>query len=358
MELNKQITKPAAVTVLAITAAISISISAIYLHSLRKQYASMEQDSPESAITEYFSKINQKSYDELYQEAEEISPDSNSEETYVQKLQSVYDGVNTDAIVYSLESSDDSSYTYALTYHNADFGKLLIRQNSEGKWIASTLFEGNETWKIEVPSGLTLLVNGSPVSSDLIISSQAVPDNFSGMYDQSSVLLVDIYELTNLLDQPEVSVEGDDGYTVLKDVSSNTLFVGKASEDQTIIQAMIEDTQTAAAYPAQDASLSDVAAVSVTNSDWYSRISTLENYWFTDHTESSFSNQSVANLIQQSDNTALAYVTMDYYATNGEVERTWHCGYQVSLINLDGSWKIAQMTVDQELNAARAESDN
>ena len=69
MELNKQITKPAAVTVLAITAAISISISAIYLHSLRKQYASMEQDSPESAITEYFSKINQKSYDELYQEA-------------------------------------------------------------------------------------------------------------------------------------------------------------------------------------------------------------------------------------------------------------------------------------------------
>ena len=66
MELNKQITKPAAVTVLAITAAISISISAIYLHSLRKQYASMEQDSPESAITEYFSKINQKSYDELY----------------------------------------------------------------------------------------------------------------------------------------------------------------------------------------------------------------------------------------------------------------------------------------------------
>ena len=49
---------------------------------------------------------------------------------------------------------------------------------------------------------------------------------------------------------------------------------------------------------------------------------------------------------------------LDYYATNGEVERTWYCGYQVSLINLDGSWKIAQMTVDQELNAARAESGN
>lgn len=350
MELNKQITKPAAVTVLAITAAISISISAIYLHSLRKQYASMEQDSPESAITEYFRKIHQKSYDELYQEAEEISPDSNSEETYVQKLQSVYDGVSTDAIDYSLESSDDSSYTYALRYHNTDFGKLLIRQNQEGKWIASTLFEGNETWKIEVPSGLTLLVNGSPVSSDQMISSAAVPDNFSGMYDQSVVPLVDIYELTNLLAQPEVSVEGDDSYTVLKDVSSNTLFVGKASEDQNLIQAMIQDTQTAAAYPAQDATLAEVASVSITESDWYSRISTLENYWFTDHSESNFSNQSVTNLIQQSENTALAYVSMDYYATNGEVERTWHCGYQVSLINLDGSWKIAQMTVDQELN--------
>ena len=352
MELNKQIRKPTAVIVLVMTAVISIAISYLYLHSLRKQYASMEQDSPESAITEYFRKISQKSYEELYQEAEEISPDSNSEEAYIQKLQSVYDGVNTDAIDYSLESSDETSYTYALRYHNADFGKLLIRQNEEGTWIASTLFEGNETWKIEVPSGLTLLVNGSPVSDDQMISSAVVPDNFSGMYDQSSVPLVDIYELTNLLDQPEVSIEGDDSYTVLKDVSSNTLYAGKTSEDQNLIQAMIDDTQTAAAYPAQDASLAEVAAVSITDSDWYSRISTLENYWFTDHTESNFSNQSVMNLIQQSDHTALAYVTMDYYATNGEVERTWHCGYQVSLINLDGSWKIAQMTVDQELNPA------
>ena len=127
-------------------------------------------------------------------------------------------------------------------------------------------------------------------------------------------------ECPNLLDQPEVSVEGDDSYTVLKYVSSNTLFVGKTSEDQNLIQAMIQDTETTAAYPAQDATLAEVASVSITESDWYSRISALENYWLTDHSESNFSNQSVTNLIQQSENTALAYVTMDYYATNGEVE--------------------------------------
>lgn len=352
MNLNQQVNKKTYIAVLAATAAVCIAVSAVYIHSLSQKYAALDAESPESAITEYFRKVNNKEYEELYQEAEQISPDSNTQETYIQELQNVYDGVDTGAVDYALKSSDDTSYTYSLTYHNTDFGKLVITQNSEGQWIASMIFQGNETWKIEVPAGLTLLVNGNTVSSDQMIASASLPDNFSGLNDTSAVPQVDIYELTNLLAQPEVAIEGDTSYTVLKDVSSNTLFVGKSSEDETIIQAMIQDTQTAAAYPAQDASLSDVAAVSVTTSDWYSRISTLENYWFTDHTESNFSNQSVTNLIQQSDNTALAYVTMDYYASNGEVDRTWHCGYQVSLISENGTWKIAQMTIDQELNSA------
>ena len=358
MNLNQQVNKNIAAAAIALTAAVCIAASSVHIQSLKKQYAALDAESPESAITEYFRKINNQEYQELYQEAEEISPDSNSEEIYTEALQKLYDGVDTDAISYQLQSSQDGTYIYQLTYHYSSFAQLVLMQNSSGDWIASTLFEGNENWKVEVPSGLALLVNGKPVSSDLMVSSSAIPDNFSGLYDTSAVPKVDIYELTNLLGQPEVSIEGDESYSVLKDVSTNTLFIGKTSEDQSIIQAMIQDTQTAAAYPAKDSSLSDVAAVSVTNSDWYSRVSTLENYWFTDHTESSFSNQSVTNLIQQSDHTALAYVTMDYYAANGEVERTWHCGYQVSLIYQEGSWKIAQMTVDQELNAARSESGN
>ena len=46
----------------------------------------------------------------------------------------------------------------------------------------------------------------------------------------------------------------------------------------------------------------------------------------------------------------VGYVTFDYYAAGGSYSRTWNCGYQMTFMNVNGTWKIAGMAIDNELN--------
>jgi hypothetical protein len=161
---------------------------------------------------------------------------------------------------------------------------------------------------------------------------------------------VDVYELKNLLGEPTIEVNGESGYGTLKDVLTCHILVGKTATDASLAQTMIDDAEICAKWPAQEASLGQVGAISIINSDWYSRVSGVQNQWFTAHGTSSFSNQNAFNIIQQSDDSMVGFVTFDYYASNGEVSRTWNGGYQMTFLNVGGVWKIAGMAIDNEMN--------
>ena len=82
------------------------------------------------------------------------------------------------------------------------------------------------------------------------------------------------------------------------------------------------------------------------------RISGLQNNWFTTHSISNFSNVNAFDIILQTEDTAVGHVSFDYYASNGDVDRTWHGGYQMTLINESGTWKIAGFGINIDLNPA------
>ena len=170
------------------------------------------------------------------------------------------------------------------------------------------------------------------------------------MKDQSTAPKVDTYLLENLLGEPKIEMMGDGEYTTLKDVVTGTIYVGEAITDPEVLNTLVNYATTCAKLPAQEATLGQVAAISVTASDWYDRISTMQNAWFTAHGTSNFSNQKAFNVIAQSEDSVVGYVTFEYFADNGEVHRTWHSGYQVSLVRQNGVWKIAGMGIDSELN--------
>ena len=113
---------------------------------------------------------------------------------------------------------------------------------------------------------------------------------------------------------------------------------------------MIRDGELIASYPAQDASLGEVAAIALTSSSWYQRYTTLQNYWFTAHKVHEFSNEQVLRAAYQNDDTILAHVVFDYFADNGEVHRTWNIGYQMTFLNTAEGWKVAGMEINNELN--------
>ena len=162
---------------------------------------------------------------------------------------------------------------------------------------------------------------------------------------------VDKYKLDNLLSYPEsISIASDASYIAIQDAISNTIFVGKPNND--LAETFKNYAITCAKFPAKEGSLGEVAAISVRNSDWYKRISGLQNNWFTTHSISNFSNVNAFDIISQTEDTAVGHVSFDYYASNGDVDRTWHGGYQMTLINESGTWKIAGFGINIDLNPA------
>lgn len=343
-----------AVLVLVIILAVCGGAGYFAIVNAKKGWAAQEAAMPESAISTYLNHIKSGDYDAVYEDSLTVNPSLNSKDDYVAKMKEIYDGVDTDKIIYAVDAKATDT-EYKLYYDNKYIANLKLIQDGSGKWLASTLFTGNNTYTIEVPAGLKITANGQSVDDSYKTATGTAASNFSGLSDTSAAPLVDTYTLTNLLGKPKIEVEGQSGYGTLDDVllGSNTIYVGKTSTDSDLANAFINDAQIIASYPAQDGSLGQVAAVSMTNSDWYSRISTLQNTWFTSHSTSQFSNVAASNIIQQSDDSAVGYVTFDYYAANSEVNHTWHGGFQITFLKSGGAWKIAGMAVDSELNPAR-----
>ncbi len=341
-----------AITVAAFVGLACFGIGMAGVKNTEKTYLAKEAALPESAISTYFDHINQHDYDVIYQESLIVDQHMNSQEDYVNELEKVYDGISTNDIEYTGLNNTDGSMEYRLYYQGKYLAKLKLIQASDGKWLASTIFNGDLTYEIEVPSGLKISINGIELDDSYLLGQEVIATNFSGMTQTTDAPRVDVYEVQNLLGEPEIQVVGESGYDTVKDVLTNRLLVGKVA-DSSLSSTLIDYAKTCAMFPAQETSVNNVLAISYRNSEWYSRISGMQNYWFTSHNTSSFSNEQVLSMVQQSDDTVVGHVIFDYYASNGEVSRTWNVGYQMTLINVNGTWQICGMAINNELNPTK-----
>lgn len=346
--MGKKISVGAGIGILAVVAALGIGCGYFYVNNAQKQFSAAEAEMPESAISTYLENVRSGDYDKIYSDSLVVAPHLNSESDYVAKLEEIYNGVDTKSIEYAPDNSDTSKYKL---YSNKKYlATLDLVQSSDGKWLASTEFSGDLNYTVEVPTGLSIEVNGIAVDDTYKTATDTVASNFTQLTDTSSAPHVDTYTFKNLLGEPSITVVGQDGYTTLQDVLSDTIFIGKASTDADLASQFTNDAVIFASFPTRDGSLGSIANVSITASDFYTRISSLQNTWFSDHSTSQFSNVTASNIIQQSDDTMVGYVTFDYYAANSEVNRTWHGGYQMTFMKVNGSWKVAGLGIDNELN--------
>ncbi len=330
------------------------AVGSLSLSGKQAEYLEEEAKLPESAVTTYLNHVKNQEYDAIYEDSLKVQSHFNSQEDYVAELESVFEGVNINDIEYAGLDNTDGTKSYTLYNNGYYLTDLKLIQADDGTWIASTIFTGKQTYEIEVPEGVSIAINGIELDSSYLLNTGVEPSNFVQMNNMDIVPKVDIYEVTNLLGEPEVEVVGETGYTTMTDVLTNHILVGRESSDADLEEMVIEYAKILAMYPATDSSWSQVAAISYTNSDWYSDISGMQNYWFTDHDTYNFSNEEVLTMIQQSDDTICAHVIFDYYASDGTVDRTWNCGYQMTLIEISGSWKICSMAIDNELNPVKA----
>lgn len=338
--------------------AVAISVFGVFkIQNAKREFAAAEENMPESAISTYMTKLKNKDYKGIFADAQSIEPSMNSEEAYTKHLEEVFKDVDLDRLEYAGKDNEDGSKSYQVFANGQLITSLKLVQADQGKWLAGTIFVGDNDYTVEVPQGLPITVNGIEADHAYIKETGIPAGNFAGLDDQKAAPKVDVYVFHNLLSEPQIAVKGQEGYGTLHDVLDNTIYVGKTSSDADLAQTMIDDALICAKFPAKEASVGEVGAISIRGSDWWRRISGMQNNWFSSHTISSFSNEQALHIIQQSDDTMIGYVTFDYYAksTDGTQERTWHGGYQMTFLKENGQWKIAGMAIDNELNPARSD---
>ncbi|MEG0393905.1 hypothetical protein [Anaerorhabdus sp.] len=343
------IKRSAGITILILVLLLCIGISTAFVLFTKSNLASKEAKLPESAISLYLKQIKNNDFNGIYENSLMIDPHLNSKEDYDQAIKDIYDDVNLDNLIYHVEKDPSDNLLYGLYDGNVKVAVIKLVKGDNGKWLASTVFEGDHSSIVEVPAGIIFKVNGIEVSNDYISNKSVTATNFSGLDDASDAPKVVRYDLNNLISEPVITVDNA-GYGVIKDVLSNTYYVGKTSTDSDLKETVLNAAKTCARYPTKDGTLGAISAITITGSDFYDRIKTMDNQWYAAHGTSQFSNENVLSIVQQDENSMITNVIFDYYIAAGSTSKEYHIGYQISFLNVRGTWKIAGFAIDNELN--------
>lgn len=335
-----------AALILTVVAILCIACCILIPSSYQRSIAATEASLPESAISTYLQQIKNNEFDEAYQTSLFVIQHYNSKEDYSQALKAIYAGVDLNQVQYVPVAMEEEGHFYDLVYDNKYIATLKVIQ-VDGIWRASTLFEGDHEYIVEVPAAIRFTVNGQSINKNDCIEEKTTASNFNGLSSTKEAPLVNRYLFSNLINEPVIETES--GYAVIKDVLSNTLYIGKQTEDSELEEVFIKAAQALAKYPTKDGSLSTITQMTISNSDFYNRIRTMDNQWYAAHNSAVFSNMTVHDIIMQSEDTMIGNVTFDYKISANSASKTYHCGYQLTFMNTSGSWKIAGIGIDNTM---------
>ncbi len=322
----------------------------VYVDRMAAGYAAAEAAMPETAMEDAVRLIAEKNYDSIYEATAALYPGYDTKETYTAVLEKVFSGTEGNTLRYVLTGGDEARRYYRIYAGDEPAADVELYNDGSG-WKPAVALSGEKNYTLEVPHGAKVSIGGIELGPEQLVKENVywpVLDEKKAAADSSATC--DIYYVEGLLGEPAVTIAGSGATEVLKDAMTGDLVAGEAVTDKAIRQKIIDYAELIAKYPAQEASAGAVGSIAVTNSYWYQRYVTLQNYWFTSHANSSFTNQEVLNCIKLADDLIESQVIFDYYADNGEVNRTWYIGYQMTLRNTGGDWKVAGISINNELN--------
>lgn len=340
--------KPAVSAVcVAAAALLAFGGGTLYVKKLASDYKELEAEMPQTALGNTLEKLSKADFSGIYENTEQKYGVSASKAAFEDQLAYIFEGAQ--ALRSAQVSETDGEYVFRIYSDNEALADIRMYREG-GEWKTALPMQGTESYTIEVPAGSAVTANGTPLSQ-AERKQQNVPGTvFNQIPDQSSVPMVDIYELNGVLGEPEIEIQGTGTAENVENILNGHIIAGRKVDDPKLMQMIIDYAKLIAQYPAQETSLGAVAAICDTSASWYQRYTTLQNYWFTSHSISEFTNQQVLRCTALSDDTMLAHVVFDYFADNGEVHRTWHIGYQMALKKYGDVWKVAGMGIDNELN--------
>ena len=320
-----------------------------YVKRAEMEFSSQEGNMPEVQLSKVLDRLNEKDYSGMYEASQSLEPTLDSKTAYLSRITEIFADRDFHAMHAEPLSIEEEKREYRLVDGDTCLGTLTLLKKEDGFQPAFPV-HGSRSYTIEVPAGMSLRVGNTPVDASFCREKGVEPSNFFQVSDPSVIPLVDIYEITGVLDQPELNRE--EGYSMLQDVLSKNWLLGRTVTDEALKKELIEAAELIAQYPAMDTSLASVQAVSDTSSAWYRQYVTLQNYWFTAHSVKQFSNEH-CDAVQQSDDTIVSHIYFDYFMDSGEYNRTWHVGYQLTFRKANDRWIVCGTELNSLLNPSQ-----
>lgn len=197
--------------------------------SAEKQFASYEADMPEVQIQSIMDNIKKGEYGDIFATTQKLSPSLDSEETYIARLTEILSTGDPENLSAEPVSLENDKRVYQLVNGDTLLGTLTL-VNENGEWKPAFPIHGSGSYRVEVPQGITLKANGTPIGQEHLIESGKEASNFFQITDSSIIPTVDIYEFDGLLGEP--ALNKDEGYAMIKDVLSGNWLMGKEITDE------------------------------------------------------------------------------------------------------------------------------
>ena len=246
---------------------------------------------------------------------------------------------------------EDGSVLYDVWLGNTKFAEYTLFKNGDN-WdytsadLNDQLFVKTHSVKVVVPERAEVRANGEILGGEYVSAEEYTVHDFDDLDDKSLIPRFTVYDTGAIfISEPEVRVYGENGNELVISKEKKTLHAlpEPTAEQLAEIKAAAEESALAyAMYITQDTSFEPLKKYLIADSELYRRIKDFHHDWYRDHT-TTYDNVVFSDIVMYDEGHFTLHIEFDYHVNIGYRVNDYEVEYTMSMIKLDGEWKIAGM---------------
>lgn len=275
----------------------------------------------------------------------------NRREDYMKYMLDVFGSDYTSAKMIKGRTLEDGSVLYDVWLGNTKFAEYTLFKSGDN-WdyksadLNDELFVKTHSVKVVVPYGSEVRANGELLGIEFISQETYSVHDFDGLDDKNLIPQFTVYDTGNIfISEPEVSIHAQNGreLVISEDKKILRALPEPTAEQLAEIKSAAEESALAyAMYITQDTSFEPLKKYLIEDSELYRRIKGFYHDWYRDHT-TTYDNVVFSDIVMYDEEHFTLHIEFDYHVNIGYRVNDYEVEYTMSLIKIDGVWKIAGM---------------
>lgn len=222
------------------------------------------------------------------------------------------------------------------------------RYGLEGWAIAATQggHDGKHSAKVCVPIGAQALIDGKPMSEELLMADSFGVHEYDDLDDEALIPRFATYEVKGLLNVPKIGAAmNGENFAITEKAGTHYALPAPDETQLATIKARVEEIAVKyCLYAIQDIKYAELEPYLVKESSYARAIKDFENKWLTEHT---FSYDAVkfGDIIQYDGDHVVINISFSYHLKLKYSTKDYDVHYKMSLLRQEGTWLLAGMKV-------------